>query len=125
MADKQENLDFKSASTASGAGAQTTGSGTAPDGAGIGRGGMRAARVAVAALAMALIAFCAWSMSEYVQGRDPLAFATGSTVRVDAPARRKASASAARARPSWCWKTAVGASNAPSSPRRGWSTRRC
>lgn len=94
MADKQENLDFKSASTASGAGAQTTGSGTAPDGAGIGRGGMRAARAAVAALAMALIAFCAWSMSEYVQGRDPLAFATGSTASTGASAQRKASASA-------------------------------
>lgn len=113
MADKQENLDFKSASTASGAGAQSTGSGTAPDGAGIGRGGMRAARVAVAALAMALIAFCAWSMSEYVQGRDPLAFATGSTVRVDAPARRKASASAASAKRSLGTGTKAGAIDEP------------
>lgn len=109
MADKQENLDFKSASTASGADAQTTGSGTAPDGAGTGRGGMRAARAAVAALAVALIAFCAWSMSEYVQGRDPLAFATGSTVRADAPARRKASASAASAKRSLGTGTKAGA----------------
>jgi hypothetical protein len=39
---------------------------------------MGAARVTVAVLAAALVAFCAWSMSQYVQGRDPLAFATGS-----------------------------------------------
>jgi hypothetical protein len=100
MADKQENLDFKSASTASGAGAQAAGGGAAPNGGGAGRGGMRAARVAAAVLAVALIAFCAWSMSEYVQGRDPLAFATGSTLRADAPARSKASASVASAKKS-------------------------
>lgn len=100
MADKQENLDFKSASTASGAGAQAAGGGAAPNGGGAGRGGMRAARVAAAVLAVALIAFCAWSMSEYVQGRDPLAFATGSTLRADAPARSKATASAASAKKS-------------------------
>jgi hypothetical protein len=39
---------------------------------------MGAARVTVAVLAALLVAFCAWSMSQYVQGRDPLAFATGS-----------------------------------------------
>ena len=93
MADKQEGLDFKSASTASGAGAQTAG-GAAPNGGGAGHGGMRVARAVVAALAVALIAFCAWSMSEYVQGRDPLTFATGSTASMGASAPRKASASA-------------------------------
>ena len=93
MADKQEGLDFKSASTASGAGAQTAG-GAAPIGGGAGHGGMRVARAVVAALAVALIAFCAWSMSEYVQGRDPLTFATGSTASMGASAPRKASASA-------------------------------
>lgn len=98
MADKQENLDFKSASTASGAGVQADAGSVTPSGSSAGCGGMRASRVVVAALAVALIAFCAWSMSEYVQGRDPLAFATGSTVRADGSSQRKASASAASAK---------------------------
>lgn len=93
MADKLDNLDFKSASTASGAGAQTAGGDAAPNG-GAGDSGMKAARVVVATLAVVLIAFCAWSMSEYVQGRDPLAFAAGSTASTGASAQRKASASA-------------------------------
>lgn len=100
MAEKQENLDFKSASTASGAGVQADAGSVTPSGSSAGCGGMRAARVVVAALAVALIAFCAWSMSEYVQGRDPLAFATGSTVRADGSSQRKASASAASAKKS-------------------------
>lgn len=37
-----------------------------------------AARAVVAVAAVLVIAFCAWSMSEYVNGRDPLAFLTGS-----------------------------------------------
>jgi len=87
------DLDYKSASTAAGAGGkadaarglrsqeagqQDTGA-RAEGGPGRGpRRGMGAARVTVAVLAAALVAFCAWSMSQYVQGRDPLAFATGS-----------------------------------------------
>ena len=35
-------------------------------------------RYVVAAVGAVLIAFCGWSMSEYVQGRDPFAFALGS-----------------------------------------------
>lgn len=87
------DLDYKSASTAADAGgnadaarglrSQEAGqqdTGARAEG-GTGRGPRRgpgAARVAVAVLAAALVAFCAWSMSQYVQGRDPLAFATGS-----------------------------------------------
>ena len=87
------DLDYKSASTAADAsgkadatrglrsqeaGQQDTGA-RAEGGPGRGpRRGMGAARVTVAVLAAALVAFCAWSMSQYVQGRDPLAFATGS-----------------------------------------------
>ena len=87
------DLDYKSASTAADAGGkadatrglraqdadqQDTGA-RAEGGPGHGpRHGMGAARVTVAVLAAALVAFCAWSMSQYVQGRDPLAFATGS-----------------------------------------------
>lgn len=87
------DLDYKSASTAADAsgkadatrglrsqeaGQQDTGP-QAEGGTGYGpRHGMGAARVAVAVLAALLVAFCAWSMSQYVQGRDPLAFATGS-----------------------------------------------
>lgn len=87
------DLDYKSASTAADAsgkadatrglrsqeaGQQDTGP-QAEGGTGHGpRHGMGAARVAVAVLAALLVAFCAWSMSQYVQGRDPLAFATGS-----------------------------------------------
>lgn len=87
------DLDFKSASTAADAsgkadatrglrsqeaGQQDTGP-QAEGGTGHGpRHGMGAARVTVAVLAALLVAFCAWSMSQYVQGRDPLAFATGS-----------------------------------------------
>ncbi len=44
-----------------------------------GRSRVTPARVFVTALAAVLIAFCAWSMSEYVQGRDPLAFLGSST----------------------------------------------
>lgn len=88
------DLDYKSASTAADAGGKADGTGgrRAQDanqrganqqGAGLRAGGgtrhgMGAARVTVAVLAAALVAFCAWSMSQYVQGRDPLAFATGS-----------------------------------------------
>lgn len=88
------DLDYKSASTAADAGGKADGTGDrrAQDanqrganqqGAGLRAGGGTrrgpgAARVAVAVLAAALVAFCAWSMSQYVQGRDPLAFATGS-----------------------------------------------
>ncbi len=87
------DLDYKSASTAADAGGKADGTGDrraqdadqqdtgarAEGGPGHGpRHGMGAARVAVAVLAAALVAFCAWSMSQYVQGRDPLAFATGS-----------------------------------------------
>lgn len=87
------DLDYKSASTAADAGgkadatrglrsqdANQQDTGARSEG-GPGRGprrGMGAARVTVAVLAAALVAFCAWSMSQYVQGRDPLAFATGS-----------------------------------------------
>ena len=87
------DLDYKSASTAADAsgkadatrglrsqeaGQQDTGP-QSEGGPGRGpRRGMGAARVTVAVLAAALVAFCAWSMSQYVQGRDPLAFATGS-----------------------------------------------
>lgn len=87
------DLDYKSASTAADAsgkadatrglrsqeaGQQDTGP-QAEGGTGHGpRHGMGAARVTVAVLAALLVAFCAWSMSQYVQGRDPLAFATGS-----------------------------------------------
>ena len=89
-----EDLDYKFASTAADAGGKADGAGDrrAQDanqrganqqGAGLrGEGGPRrgpgAARVTVAVLAAALVAFCAWSMSQYVQERDPLAFATGS-----------------------------------------------
>ena len=41
-------------------------------------GGKRTARVILAVLAAALIAFCVWAMSVYAQGGDPLAWATGS-----------------------------------------------
>lgn len=41
-------------------------------------GGKRTARVILGVLAAALIAFCVWAMSVYVQGGDPLAWATGS-----------------------------------------------
>lgn len=40
--------------------------------------GTRAARVILAVLAAALIAFCVWAMSVYAQGGDPLAWVTGS-----------------------------------------------
>ena len=43
-------------------------------------GGKRTARVILGVLAAALIAFCVWAMSVYVQGGDPLAWATGSAV---------------------------------------------
>lgn len=43
-------------------------------GAGTGRRGPEAWRVVIGILAALVIAFCAWSMSEYVGGRDPLAF---------------------------------------------------
>lgn len=87
------DLDYKSASTAADASGKADGTGgrraqdadqqdtgaRAEGGPGHGpRHGMGAARVTVAVLAAALVAFCAWSMSQYVQGRDPLAFATGS-----------------------------------------------
>ena len=87
------DLDYKSASTAADASGKADGTGDrrAQDAdqqdtgaraeGGTGRGPRRgpgAARVAVAVLAAALVAFCAWSMSQYVQGRDPLAFVTGS-----------------------------------------------
>lgn len=83
------DLDYKSASTAADAGGKADAArGLRSQEAGQqdtdlrGEGGPRrgpgAARVAVAVLAAALVAFCAWSMSQYVQGRDPLAFATGS-----------------------------------------------
>lgn len=87
------DLDYKSASTAADAGGKADGTGDrraqdadqqdtgarAEGGPGHGpRHGMGVARVTVAVLAAALVAFCAWSMSQYVQGRDPLAFATGS-----------------------------------------------
>ena len=38
----------------------------------------RVTRGVVAVVAALVIAFCGWSMSQYVQGRDPLAFALGS-----------------------------------------------
>ncbi len=87
------DLDYKSASTAADASGKADGTGDrraqdadqqdtgarAEGGPGHGpRHGMGAARVTVAVLAALLVAFCAWSMSQYVQGRDPLAFATGS-----------------------------------------------
>lgn len=82
------DLDVRSANTAadetralsqpneqhSGSGG-SAGNGSAPR-----RGGRRPFRVVVAAIAVLVIAFCAWSMSEYVNGRDPLAFLGGSTV---------------------------------------------
>lgn len=37
-------------------------------------------RIVAAVVAILVIAFCAWSMSEYVNGRDPLAFLTGSNL---------------------------------------------
>lgn len=40
--------------------------------------GNRAVRAIAAALAAVLVAFCAWAMSVYAQGGDPLAWATGS-----------------------------------------------
>ena len=40
--------------------------------------GTRTARVILAVLAAALIAFCVWAMSIYAQGGDPLAWVTGS-----------------------------------------------
>ena len=40
--------------------------------------GKHTARVILAILAAALIAFCVWAMSVYAQGGDPLAWATGS-----------------------------------------------
>lgn len=40
--------------------------------------GTRTARVILAVLAAALIAFCVWAMSVYAQGGDPLAWVTGS-----------------------------------------------
>jgi hypothetical protein len=56
---------------------------TAPTPANGGNGGRRpnAARVVLAVAAALVIAFCAWSMGEYVNGRDPLAFLSpGSSV---------------------------------------------
>ncbi|MGO5268671.1 DUF4430 domain-containing protein [Parafannyhessea umbonata] len=78
------DLDYKSASTAaaggSGAGKpkdpRTPNPGTT--GGGDPKRKVSLARVVVAVLAAALVAFCAWSMSQYAQGRDPLAFASGS-----------------------------------------------
>mgnify|MGYP001320255620 CR=1 FL=1 len=78
------DLDYKSASTAaaggSGAGKpkdpRTPNPGTT--GGGDPKRKVSPARVVVAVLAAALVAFCAWSMSQYAQGRDPLAFASGS-----------------------------------------------
>jgi hypothetical protein len=78
------DFDYKSASTAaadgSGAGKpkdpRTPNPGT--QGGGEPKRKVSPARVIVAVLAAALVAFCAWSMSQYAQGRDPLAFASGS-----------------------------------------------
>lgn len=78
------DLDYKSASTAaaggSGAGKpkdpRTPNPGT--QGGGDPKRKVSLARVVVAVLAAVLVAFCAWSMSQYAQGRDPLAFASGS-----------------------------------------------
>lgn len=83
------DLDYKSASTAADAGGKADGTGdrraqdanqrgAGPRAGGGARRGPGAARVTIAVLAAVLVAFCAWSMSQYVQGRDPLAFATGS-----------------------------------------------
>lgn len=50
-------------------------------------------RVLVAIIAAAVIAFCAWSMSEYANGRDPLAFlGTSATEDADAAAQQVADA---------------------------------
>ena len=38
----------------------------------------RRLRILLVAFAVVVVAFCAWSMSEYMQGRDPLAWLTGS-----------------------------------------------
>lgn len=52
-------------------------------------------RVLVAIIAAAVIAFCAWSMSEYANGRDPLAFlGTSATEDADAAAQQVADAAA-------------------------------
>lgn len=61
-------------------------------------GGKHAARVILAVLAAALIAFCVWAMSVYAQGGDPLAWATGSaafqtTAEESQPASQDAAAS--------------------------------
>lgn len=54
-----------------------TGNGTLPNGKQPANG-TRTARVILAVLAAALIAFCVWAMSVYAQGGDPLAWVTGS-----------------------------------------------
>lgn len=62
-----------------------------------GNGGPRPneARVVLAVAAALVIAFCAWSMGEYVNGRDPLAFlSAGSSVASPSPADSSASDSA-------------------------------
>lgn len=51
----------------------------APGGPRPARRGVGAGRVVALALSVLVIAFCAWSMGEYVAGRDPLAFLGGST----------------------------------------------
>ena len=61
-------------------------------------GGKRTARVILAVLAAALIAFCVWAMSVYARGGDPLAWATGSaafqtTAEEDQPADQDAAVS--------------------------------
>lgn len=60
--------------------------------------GKHTARVILAILAVALIAFCVWAMSVYAQGGDPLAWATGSaafqtTAEEGQPASQDAAAS--------------------------------
>lgn len=60
--------------------------------------GKHTARVILAILAAALIAFCVWAMSVYAQGGDPLAWATGSaafqtTAEEGQPASQDAAAS--------------------------------
>lgn len=97
MADK---IDVTSANTAARPGAERAGaqpaqagpSQPAPGGKGR-KGGRSWARALVAALAVVVIAFCAWSMSEYVNGRDPLAFlGTSATQDADAAAQSVADA---------------------------------
>ncbi|MCH3957736.1 MAG: DUF4430 domain-containing protein [Olsenella sp.] len=60
--------------------------------------GKHAARVILGVLAAVLVAFCVWAMSVYVQGGDPLAWATGSaafqtTAEEEQPADQDAAAS--------------------------------